>query len=55
VQYGPLMREPIGEVRKLYAHFDEPLTPAAEAAMPASSAQPKGKHGRHDMRSKTMG
>ena len=49
VLYTNMMRDPLGEIRKLYAQFDEPLTPAAEAAMQAYlDANPKGKHGRHE-------
>jgi hypothetical protein len=49
VDYSALVRDPIGEMRKLYAHFDEPLTPEAEAAMQAFlAANPKGKHGKHE-------
>ena len=48
LHYDALMRDPIGEIRKLYAHFDEPFTLAAEAAMTAFLASnPQGKHGRH--------
>lgn len=48
LQYSDLMRDPIGEIRKLYRHFDEPLSAAAEAAMKAHLEEnPKGKHGRH--------
>jgi hypothetical protein len=48
LQYAGLMRDPIGEIRKLYRHFDEPFTAEAEAAMEAyMAANPKGKHGRH--------
>lgn len=48
LQYADLMRDPIGELRKLYRHFDEPFTAEAEAAMEAfMAANPKGKHGRH--------
>ncbi len=48
LNYDALMRDPIGETRKLYARFDEPFTPAAESAMKALLAgNPKGKHGRH--------
>ena len=42
------MRDPIGEMRKLYAHFDEKFTSEAEAAMVKLLAeQPQGRHGRH--------
>ena len=45
------MRDPIGEMRKLYARFDEPFTPAAESAMKALLASnPKGKHGSMSIR-----
>jgi len=48
IHYGQLMKDPIGEMRKLYANFDEPLTPEAETAMTAFLAEtPKGKHGKH--------
>jgi len=48
LQYEELMRDPIGEIRKIYRHFDEPFTAEAEAAMEACmAANPKGKHGRH--------
>jgi len=48
VLYPDLMRDPIGEVRKIYQHFDEPFTAEAEAAMKAyMDSNPKGKHGRH--------
>ena len=43
------MRDPIGELKKVYAHFDEPFTPEAEAAMSAFLAgNPKGKFGKHE-------
>ena len=48
LQYAALMADPIGEMKKLYARFDEPLTPAAEAAMAAYLADnAQGKHGKH--------
>jgi hypothetical protein len=35
-------------MRRLYARFDEPFTPEAEAAMTRLLAeQPQGKHGKH--------
>lgn len=49
VQYVETVRDPIGTVRRIYEHFDEPLTPEAEAAMHAYLADnPKGKHGKHE-------
>lgn len=48
IQYADVMRDPIGEVRKTYGHFGEPLTAEAEAAMQAYlNANPQGKHGKH--------
>jgi Sulfotransferase family len=48
VRYAELIKNPIGEMRKLYAHFDEPFTPEAEAAMTSLLAEaPQGKHGKH--------
>jgi hypothetical protein len=49
IDYSALVRDPIGEMRKLYAHFGEPLTPGAENAMQTFlAANPKGKHGKHE-------
>lgn len=49
IQYADQIRDPIGQMRKLYAHFDEPLTAEAEAAMEQTLRdQPKGKHGKHE-------
>jgi hypothetical protein len=48
MQYADVVRDPIGEVKKVYAHFDEPVTAAAEAAMNAFiQNNPQGKHGSH--------
>jgi hypothetical protein len=48
LQYAALMRDPIGEVKKLYEHFDEPFTLESESRMAACVANnPQGKHGRH--------
>lgn len=48
IQYTEQLRDPVGQMRKLYARFDEPFTPAAEAAMTKLlSANPQGKHGKH--------
>ena len=48
IQYAEQLRDPIGQMRKLYAHFDEGFTPAAEAAMAKlMSENPQGKHGKH--------
>ncbi|GIX29592.1 MAG: putative sulfotransferase [Porticoccaceae bacterium] len=48
VQYEAVMRDPIGEIERIYAHFDEPFTPQARRAMEAYlAANPKGKFGKH--------
>ncbi len=48
IDYRALTTDPIGEMRQLYARFDEPFTPQAEAAMQAMlAANPQGKHGKH--------
>jgi hypothetical protein len=48
IQYVEQLRDPVGEMRKLYAHFGEPFTPAAEVAMNKLVADnPQGKHGKH--------
>lgn len=49
IQYNDVMRDPIGEIKKLYARFDEPWTVAAEKAMTDFLANnPKGKFGKHE-------
>ena len=48
LQYAEMMADPIGSMKKLYAHFDEPFTAEAEAAMNAYMANnEQGKHGKH--------
>jgi hypothetical protein len=48
MQYADMVRDPIGEIRKVYEHFDEPFTAEAEAAMNHYiETNPKGKHGSH--------
>jgi hypothetical protein len=48
VQYTDLVRDPMSAVRRIYAHFDMPLTAPAEERMRRFLAQhPKDKHGRH--------
>ena len=56
VDYRALTADPLGEMRKLYARFDEPFTPAAENAMQAMlAANPQGKHGKHEYRLEDYG
>jgi hypothetical protein len=48
VQYVDTLKDPIGVMRGIYAHFGEDLTPEAEAAMQTYMANNRqGKHGRH--------
>jgi hypothetical protein len=48
IQYTEQLRDPVGQMRQLYAHFDEPFTPQAEAAMQRLMAEnPQNKHGKH--------
>ena len=47
--YPDLVRDPIGAVRAIYAHFDLAFTPAAEAGMRRHlTTNPKDEHGSHD-------
>jgi hypothetical protein len=49
IQYIEQMRDPMGQIRKLYAHFGEPLSAAANSAMTRLLKQnPQGKHGKHE-------
>ena len=48
VQYGDLMRDPIGSMRKLYAVLGDDFTPEAEAGMRAwLDDNPQDKFGKH--------
>ena len=48
LQYADLMRDPIGEMKRLYERFDEPFSAEVEAAMMAFMRNnPQDKHGRH--------
>ncbi len=48
VRYTDLLSDPMGTVRRLYAHFDLPLTGVTEERMRGFLvANPKDKHGRH--------
>jgi hypothetical protein len=49
VHYRDLLRDPIGTVRRIYAHFDLPLPPEAEAHMRQCLLEnPQGSSGRHE-------
>ena len=48
VHYHEMLRDPLTVVRRIYAHFDIPLTEAASAAMRRFLVEnPKDKHGAH--------
>lgn len=49
MHYVDVVQDPIGEIKKVYAHFSEPWTSAAESAMRTFlKTNPKGKFGRHE-------
>ncbi len=48
IQYAQQMRDPVGQMEALHAHFGEPFTPESRAAMQGFARNnPQGKHGRH--------
>lgn len=48
IGYRDLTTDPLGTMRKAYAHFDEELSPEAAASMQTMlDANPQGKHGKH--------
>ena len=48
IDYAEQIADPIGQMRKVYAHIGEDFTPEVEAAMQAClAANPKGKFGKH--------
>jgi hypothetical protein len=48
IHYTEQLRDPIGQMRKLYARFNEPFTHEAQSAMSKLvSDNPQGKHGKH--------
>jgi hypothetical protein len=54
IGYKDLTSDPIGEMKKVYAKFDEPFT--AEAEMQAMlDANPQGKHGKHEYKLEDYG
>ena len=49
IHYAGQMRDPIGTMRGMYAHFDTPFTPEVEACMRRMlEHNPKGKFGKHE-------
>ena len=48
IHYAEQLRDPIGQMRRLYAHFSEELTSESQSAMAKLlAANPQGKHGKH--------
>jgi hypothetical protein len=48
IQYADVVRDPVGQVKRITEHFGETFTPEAAAAMEAyMAANPPGKHGKH--------
>ncbi len=56
VHYHELVKDPMATVRRIYSHFQTPLTMAAETSMQGFLAEnPQGKHGRHEYALDTFG
>jgi len=48
LDFADFMGDPIGSVKRIYAHFDQELSPEGEAALERWQADhPQGKHGQH--------
>lgn len=48
LHFDDFMADPIGSVKRIYARFDQVLSPAGEAALEAwQRAHPQGRHGEH--------
>ncbi len=48
LRFADFMSDPIGSVKKIYAHFDQTLSATGEAALEAWNADhPQGRHGEH--------
>jgi len=56
VRYADLVADPLAEVQRVYRSLEQPLTPAAVAAMEAWRAtNPQHKHGHHRYRLQDFG
>jgi hypothetical protein len=50
------MSDPVGSVKRIYAQFDQTLSPEAEAKLQAWRDQhPQGKHGQHSYEKMDIG
>ena len=56
LHFPAFMADPIGSVRRIYAHFDQELTPEGERKLQAwRAAHPQGKHGAHQYEKQEIG
>ena len=56
LQFDEFMADPIGSVKKIYARFDQTLSPEGEACLEAwQEGHPQGKHGQHRYEHKDFG
>ena len=56
LHFPDFMADPIGSVRRIYAHFDQELTPEGERKLQAwRAAHPQGKHGAHQYEKQEIG
>jgi hypothetical protein len=56
VSYGEITSDPVAALARVYEHFDEELSPAAELAMRGYMAEhPAGEHGRHSYGPEELG
>jgi Ni/Co efflux regulator RcnB len=56
LQFSDFMADPIGSVKRIYARFDQTLSPEGEASLRAwHEGHPQGKHGQHRYEHKDFG
>jgi hypothetical protein len=56
LQFSDFMADPIGSVKRIYARFDQILSPKGEASLRAwHEGHPQGKHGQHRYEHKDFG
>jgi hypothetical protein len=56
LQFRDFMSDPIASVKRIYAQFDQTLSPEGEAALLAwHDGHPQGKHGQHSYEKKEIG
>lgn len=53
LRFEDFMADPVGAVKKIYTHFDQPLAPEGEEALNLwNEEHPQGKHGQHEYKKK---